>query len=236
MPGPPAHCSHCGEVFLSRQFNFEMSIDATLDGCSETCPRCGKMADVLDGTYDFVGNAITIRKASPRTVEILTALQEAARAAQAGKSKDEVLAPLKKQSPELAKAGETVVAKRGMAILAAALIVCLQSCKVDVHATIDLNRFIDQMYAIARGNDPPSHTPEARSPPPPKTKQSTPVQAPEQQRNAVISCPRTHRPVPTGLSFTEFRFSKASLENKVVARCRECGGTHVWSKKDAYLD
>lgn len=241
MPGAPAYCSHCGTVFRSRALGFTDSIGMTVSNIQETCPKCGKRADVLDGTFDFVGDAIKVRKAPPQTIEILAALQEALRAAQGGKSTDEVLAPIKKQSPQLATEAESVIKKHGRTALIVVLLTMLAQCS-NLQMTADLNKLIDQMHVYATGKDPyPFGTNEratpVQTPPKSKPKENRPSDdsGPKAPR-VLINCPRTGRPVSTGLTCTEARFESIQPQKNPIARCPECGDPHAWKKAEAYLD
>lgn len=51
----------------------------------------------------------------------------------------------------------------------------------------------------------------------------------------MITCPNTGRPIPTGIGADKDSFESAQLSNNAVG-CPACGETHVWNKKDAYLD
>ena len=51
----------------------------------------------------------------------------------------------------------------------------------------------------------------------------------------MIRCPRTDRPIPTGIAMNEQSFQSSDLLDNAVA-CPECGGAHVWSKEDAYVE
>jgi hypothetical protein len=50
----------------------------------------------------------------------------------------------------------------------------------------------------------------------------------------LITCPRTRRPVATGLDLDTLSFIWATLRDQRF-RCPACGRTHIWDKEDAYL-
>lgn len=50
----------------------------------------------------------------------------------------------------------------------------------------------------------------------------------------LITCPKTRRPVATGLELDTLSFIWATLREQRV-RCPACGRTHIWNKVDAYL-
>jgi len=51
----------------------------------------------------------------------------------------------------------------------------------------------------------------------------------------MITCPETEKAVFTGIATEEQAFQTSTFENNTVA-CPHCGGNHVWSKDDAYLE
>lgn len=76
MAGLPAHCAHCGLIFVSPAFVFGQDAqNMSFTDVSVSCLRCGRPARAVDGTFDFVGDALKVKKAPPRTLAILTVLQ-----------------------------------------------------------------------------------------------------------------------------------------------------------------
>lgn len=152
MPGLPTHCAKCGLVFISRQFGASDSINVTFRGIRETCPNCGAIAHGVDGTFDFVGNAIKVHPgAPPRTIEILSTLQEALRDLQAGKADDIVLENIAKASPELARAikREQLPIRQGFFLL---ILTLLANCSTN--ANLNWNQLIDQVRVYSTGAEP----------------------------------------------------------------------------------
>jgi hypothetical protein len=92
----PAHCSHCGLIFL---MNFGFVQTLTLNNVRVGCPHCKNYAQTVDGTFDFIGNAIRASNAPPRTIAILQILQSALAAAQSGEPDAKVLDKIKDASP-----------------------------------------------------------------------------------------------------------------------------------------
>jgi hypothetical protein len=153
VAGLPAHCPHCGHTFISTDLS---GIDARIiiNSVAVECPRCGKSADVLDGQYDFVGNAINVSGAPKKTIEILTALQTALRAAQAGEREQEILAKIGKASPELAVEAQDAVRKGGIYLLILLLLALLHGCTQNIHESVDWNELVDQAHTYITGSDP----------------------------------------------------------------------------------
>lgn len=51
----------------------------------------------------------------------------------------------------------------------------------------------------------------------------------------MIKCPKTGKPVPTGVVMDAASFATASLTGNRV-KCPHCPETHRWDKKDAWLE
>jgi hypothetical protein len=51
----------------------------------------------------------------------------------------------------------------------------------------------------------------------------------------MIRCPKTQRPIPTGIAADPAAYETLTLEGNSV-KCPACGETHVWDKKDAFLE
>lgn len=113
--GLPAHCDNCGLFFISRAIGGSGAVrHLTIENVTVSCPRCGHGARAIDGTFDFVGNAIRVRRAPPQTLAILEVLQEALRAAQAGASQEEIARPIERVSPELAARAGSLISRFGL--------------------------------------------------------------------------------------------------------------------------
>ncbi len=52
----------------------------------------------------------------------------------------------------------------------------------------------------------------------------------------MINCPVTNKPVFTGIVLDKQSFESTTLENNTFAPCPECGKSHTWNKKDAFLE
>jgi endogenous inhibitor of DNA gyrase (YacG/DUF329 family) len=48
----------------------------------------------------------------------------------------------------------------------------------------------------------------------------------------MIKCPKTQKPLPTGIGMDKKSFETASLSTNTIAPCPHCGGAHTWDKKD----
>lgn len=52
----------------------------------------------------------------------------------------------------------------------------------------------------------------------------------------LINCPRTGKPVLTGMVMDEKVFQTSTVEGNVIAPCPHCGASHRWNKDQAYLE
>jgi hypothetical protein len=117
MAGVPAHCPHCGRVFVSSLINFGPGTTLTLRNVGVSCPFCRQIANAVDGTFDFVGNLIRVQNAPPRSVAILQVLQSALLAAEKGEPEAKVLGTIKEASPELAEQIQKATVASGKPLL-----------------------------------------------------------------------------------------------------------------------
>lgn len=112
------------------------------------------MATVIDGTFDFVGNTIKVKSAPPRTIALLTVLQEALQAARAGKAEKEIVSKLEEQSIEFASIAQMAIKKGGVLFLITMLVYLLASCSANIQQALDWNLLIDQARVYLTGGDP----------------------------------------------------------------------------------
>ena len=80
----PATCTRCGFRFTSRALRIRNAINITIRDIGETCPRCGGLAKLQDGTYDFVGEVLAAVRAPGVMRQDVLAFQGVARAVQEG--------------------------------------------------------------------------------------------------------------------------------------------------------
>lgn len=76
---PPAKCGKCGLVFHATGIAVSNSTNVTMTGNSQSCPRCGHMANIGDGVYDFIGDRVKLIDGPPATIEMLEALAQTVR-------------------------------------------------------------------------------------------------------------------------------------------------------------
>lgn len=51
-----------------------------------------------------------------------------------------------------------------------------------------------------------------------------------------IVCPVKNEPVATGFAADAASFSSMTLTDNTFSPCPACGGSHTWSKEDAFLE
>jgi hypothetical protein len=152
MAGLPAHCLNCGAIFVTSTIQASNALGITFSNITVPCSNCGGPAKTVDGTFDFVGNAMRVHPGAPqRTIEILKVLQSALREAEGGASDEKVIDTIARASPVLASAIQRKT-KQGGFILITLLLALLASCSTE--ATLDWNQLVDQLKVYATGGDP----------------------------------------------------------------------------------
>ena len=154
MTGVPAHCPHCGRVFVSTLINFDPGSSVTIKNVGVTCPFCRQVADAVDGTFDFIGNFVRVRNAPPRTIAILEILQSALTAAQKGEPDAKVLDKIKDASPELAREIHQATTSSGKPLLGLLLLLLAGNCSTTTNTSLNWNQLVDQVRVYATGADP----------------------------------------------------------------------------------
>ncbi len=52
----------------------------------------------------------------------------------------------------------------------------------------------------------------------------------------MIKCPKTGKPVPTGMGADQKSFESGCFRDNSFGPCPECGQRHIWQKDDAFLE
>jgi hypothetical protein len=157
MPSIPAYCEHCGYVFDPGAISVQGTGSVKLIGMTTNCPRCGKAARILDGTFDVVGSNLRVANAPETTRKIFEILGLAIRESVSGKADEEIIKQIEKISPELAKAAREFTFKSGSGIIMLLLFLlsfCQNNLKIDVHQEINWNQLVDQANVYVTGHDP----------------------------------------------------------------------------------
>lgn len=71
----PAHCDHCGHTWQPRNtIEFHGSAQVTMNNSRVSCPRCGGMARLLEGTFAVRDEVLQVLSAPDWTLEKLEEL------------------------------------------------------------------------------------------------------------------------------------------------------------------
>lgn len=166
MTGLPASCPRCGHVFESKAFSIQNGRKISFKGVSVVCPRCGGTAKAIEGTFDFIENAIRVRDAPKASVDIIGLLQLTLKEARAGNTTESIIARLHDADPVFAEQASKIVQKGGLPALTLMLIFLLNTCAANPSTSLDWNRLVDQVYVYITGNQNyqfPEHTSEQTS-------------------------------------------------------------------------
>lgn len=99
----PAFCNTCGRIFPSGM-EFDGATNVSISGCKSKCPVCHNLADVSDGTFNFIGDTIEILKAPNITIEKLVQFKSILESAKKeNKSKEAIADEISATVPELNK-------------------------------------------------------------------------------------------------------------------------------------
>lgn len=147
----PAHCRHCGAVFYIDNFIGGPSGGVRLSGITTPCRICGRAANIADGTFNLLDNALYLIDGPPLTrlmIERLKGIAEAAKEKAA--DAEALLAEIADVNPDLAEA----LRKRGLPYFVITLILIWLFKSVTLNVTVDLNRLIDHAEAAATSSGP----------------------------------------------------------------------------------
>jgi len=146
-----AHCPGCGLIFKSRLIGFGPNANGgrfVLHSNSEQCPRCGRMAAVVDGVFTAAMGQVRLLAGPQITQEILKRFTELVEQARRNEISPDALQELAtKLDPKL---GEAVAEARKFPFWLAMLLLTLttiKSCNVqhNFNHTIDWNRALEQV-------------------------------------------------------------------------------------------
>ena len=155
MAGIPSRCNYCDLTFQSGLIDVGPNTSVSITNVDVSCPRCGKPCQIVDGTYEAVGDLIK-RVSGPRgPSKFLSDVSDIATRARSEKlSSDDILRELADVSPEFVKK-----LNLGRAWPALGLILLLfwlvRSVQFDVK--VDFNWLLDQAWHISHGEHPEKH-------------------------------------------------------------------------------
>jgi hypothetical protein len=99
MNAPPAICPTCGWEGPAPGIHAVESTGITFGGGTVDCPACGGRAEIVSGTYDFVGGVVRLARDANLTLADIARLRKAAKdARRAGQTPDDFAA----ENPQLA--------------------------------------------------------------------------------------------------------------------------------------
>ena len=102
MNGIPAYCDHCKKTIIaSNLIGGPGATNITFENSSVSCPHCGQMAKILDGTYSYRAEVVKLLSGSKATVERLKELERILKDGNKNKSSlEEIAQTIKKELPE----------------------------------------------------------------------------------------------------------------------------------------
>ncbi|MBS1028317.1 hypothetical protein [Gluconobacter albidus] len=136
-----AKCRNCGNEFFS-SIQISNSTGVTLAGNKETCPKCGHMADILDGQYDAIGDRLYLVRGPQESADVLKrlqALEEKQKADPASLTVDDVVDALGDVSPEVKQAAKDFGTKNGASSLLTFFVWLLLHAQISLSGHLDLS-------------------------------------------------------------------------------------------------
>ena len=156
MAGPPSKCPACGLLFESGLINVGQGVvGITFKNVGVSCPRCGSVARVADGTYSSVRETLELisgPKSSRDTFEALRKLAERSRSENL--TAKEIIREMSGISPEFTK---KITQGRSWPAVGLILLLIWMIKSVSLDIRIDFNWLVDQAWHISHGDDPEHH-------------------------------------------------------------------------------
>lgn len=105
MASIPGYCPHCGCIFDGTGgIHVENATSVTVSGSRMTCPNCGRMANLVEGTFNERGRGLELVSGPPLTRVILDRLQELARRVEADQiTPEQIIEEAEAVAPEVAQ-------------------------------------------------------------------------------------------------------------------------------------
>jgi hypothetical protein len=103
VPGLPAKCSKCGFEFEGRGIFIEGTVtNVQLWNNTESCPRCGGRARIIEGTFNVRDGVVEVLRATASNRILLSRFADVAKLAQAGSlDQEEAISQIAEESPEI---------------------------------------------------------------------------------------------------------------------------------------
>ncbi|MER8373357.1 hypothetical protein [Mesorhizobium sp. M1406] len=155
----PVYCPNCGNLFASRAISIRGDVrNLVLEGNTESCPRCGRMASIIEGKFDVVDGVLQMLKGSQLSTAMLKQFVSVLKQAQRDEiSTDDLIARTQEINPDLGKAIAPLRGRKKSAIAVTVMIIiaALQSCNFNLSASVDLNQLVDQAVEILETTEQP---------------------------------------------------------------------------------
>ncbi|POO90989.1 hypothetical protein C1H57_12425 [Clostridium sp. 2-1] len=103
----PAICDNCKSIFPS-MVEINNSLNITLGSGIVNCPFCGKIAHMMNGTFNIVGDTISVLKAGNVTRDNMTLLLSILENNKNANSPDKIKEEINKNIPELNILGDLI--------------------------------------------------------------------------------------------------------------------------------
>lgn len=131
-----------------------------VEGCKERCPRCGRLANNIDGVYDIIGDAVHIITTDKRRVRETSQLYDTLREAFERKiSPEQAARQVEKIAPDVAAQLNKIEGKYALYIKLVILYLFLKTsislnAGMNVDITLDVNQALEQVIeAVDHSND-----------------------------------------------------------------------------------
>lgn len=144
----PALCSSCGTLFASRVLRIQNGVkNTTLLGNKETCPKCGKLANIADGIFDVANNILSIVTAPNITREMLEALGGVVKKAyEQKKSSEELENEIKKIDPSFGGIIQKFGANKPiLSFVFVVILILAKSCHFNADYKLDMKLDVNEL-------------------------------------------------------------------------------------------
>jgi hypothetical protein len=161
----PAFCPEHGPV--PSGINVEDTTGLTLSGMSWPCPHCGRDSVVIDGTFDVVGEVVTVLSAPGWSIDRLYALQDLLQWAQAtGRADPEQVARRLSEAagdiPAIQRGGLTLDQWLGVLAILTAIVIPMLIYALQRSESVspeDIVRIVDERIQQGTNDVPPATDP-----------------------------------------------------------------------------
>ena len=148
MPNMLAFCDNCRTVFNSG-FYFENSTNITLTGNQVQCPKCGRMAKIPDGTYNFVGESIELISGPDITIRRLELYKKIIeQVLKKQQNTEDFTTAIKQDAPELNKISDLLPKTRNefyafLSLLLALITLAISKCESKNNQIITVDQVVN---------------------------------------------------------------------------------------------